>query len=441
MKRIIEYFCHRHVLVNLITVFVLIGGVIALDRMDREELPDITFNVVRISTNYPGASATDIEYFITRPIEEALDGMDGIQKIESTSSRGQSSLSIELDVDEAEIQSVVDDIRNQVSGVDLPTDLKKKPTVRVFETSKKAIIDIAIYDSSQTLLSTVQRAKLQAMSRSLKKQLLQKKEIYDIRESGYLNETLTIQVDPESLKIYDIDLSHISSEIKKNHVQSPAGQLNTPNLEQINVNVELDTPEKLKSLVIQGGFDSVPIRLEQLAQIRQTFNESASIIKVNGHEAVILNIVKNKSVGILKSLNTVQKTVDQFHRNVLKNTPYKIAFMDDESIDLRNRLAIVASNGVVGIGLIFILLMLFLNKRSGFWVALGIPFSLSITVIVTYFMGYSINVVTLSAIIIVLGIVVDDAIIVAENISKKMRLGMPIKEAATIGTLEVLPPF
>ena len=152
MKRIIEYFCHRHVLVNLITAFVLIG-VIALDRMDREELPDITFNVVRVSTSYPGASASDIEFFITRPIEEALDGMDGVESIESTSSRGQSSVSIELDVEDSEIQAVVDDIRNQVATVDLPADLKTKPSVRVFETSKKPLLILRFTTEAHTYLA------------------------------------------------------------------------------------------------------------------------------------------------------------------------------------------------------------------------------------------------------------------------------------------------
>ena len=297
MKRIIEYFCHRHVLVNLITAFVLIGGVIALDRMDREELPDITFNVVRVSTSYPGASASDIEFFITRPIEEALDGMDGVESIESTSSRGQSSVSIELDVEDSEIQAVVDDIRNQVATVDLPADLKTKPSVRVFETSKKAIIDIAIYDRSTHLLSTSERSNLQAMAIALKKQLMQHPDIFDARDSGTLNETLTIQVDPLKLITYDIDLAQIATEIKRNHVRTPAGQLNNERLDQVNVNVELDTPQKLQSLVVQGGFDSVPIRLGQLATVQQTFDKASSITKVNGHEAIVLNVVKNKSSG------------------------------------------------------------------------------------------------------------------------------------------------
>ena len=317
--------------------------------------------------------------------------------------------------------------------MDLPADLKTKPRVRVFETSKKAIIDIAIYDRSTHLLSTSERSHLQAMAIALKKQLMQHPDIFDARDSGTLNETLTIQVDPLKLTTYDIDLAQIATEIKRNHVRTPAGQLNNERLDQVNVNVELDTPQKLQSLVVQGGFDSVPIRLGQLATVKQTFDKASSITKVNGHEAIVLNVVKNKSSGILKSLASVNAIVKRFESTTLLNTSYAITFMDDESISLRNRLGIVGSNGLVGIALIFLLLMVFLNKRAGFWVALGIPFSLSITVIVTYFMGYSINVVTLSAVIIVLGIVVDDAIIVAENISKKMRQGMPIKDAATIG--------
>ena len=131
----------------------------------------------------------------------------------------------------------------------------------------------------------------------------------------------------------------------------------------------------------------------------------------------------------------------QYEKSVLQNSSVVMAYLDDESINLKNRLSIIATNGLLGFGLILLTLCVFLNIRSGFWVAMGIPFSLCFTLIVGYFLGYTINGVTLAGIIIVLGIVVDDAIIVAENISRKLADGIPPKTAAKDGVMEVIFPI
>ena len=441
MKKLIEYFCNKHVLVNLITGLILFGGYAALNQIDREELPDITFNFVRITTSYAGASAADIEFYITNPLEESIQGLDGINKIESTSSIGRSSISVELTNDVDDITEKLNEIKSQISGVALPSDIKTLPQVRIFETSKKAIVDIALYNTNTHLLTTNERSELQATALALKNQLLRLPEVFEVRESGVLDESLQIQIDPNQMLKFDIDLNQIATDVKNNQVQTPVGTLNNPEQDQVSLINQLNTPEAIQQLTIQGSLDSPPIRLDQLGKVFQNFNQQDTIYKVNGSEAIIFNVVKNKSTGILKAIESINNLLDHYQQTVLKDTPYAITIMDDESIDLRNRLQIVSSNGLLGFGLIFLLLMTFLNKRAGFWVALGIPFSLSVTLIVTNFMGYSINVITLSAVIIVLGIVVDDAIIVAENITKKMQAGLPLKDAAIIGTQEVTQPI
>ena len=427
MKKLIEYFCNKHVLVNLITGLILFGGYAALNQIDREELPDITFNFVRITTSYAGASAADIEFYITNPLEESIQGLDGINKIESTSSIGRSSISVELTNDVDDITEKLNEIKSQISGVTLPSDIKTLPQVRIFETSKKAIVDIALYNTNTHLLTTNKRSDLQATALALKNQLLRLPEVFEVRESGVLDESLQIQIDPNQMLKFDIDLNQIATDVKNNQVQTPVGTLNNPEQDQVSLINQLNTPEAIQQLTIQGSLDSPPIRLNQLGKVFQNFNQQDTIYKVNGSEAIIFNVVKNKSTGILKAIESINNLLDHYQQTVLKDTPYAITIMDDESIDLRNRLQIVSSNGLLGFGLIFLLLMTFLNKRAGFWVALGIPFSLSVTLIVTNFMGYSINVITLSAVIIVLGIVVDDAIIVAENITKKCKQAYHLK--------------
>ena len=131
-EKLIEYFCNKHVLVNLITGLILFGGYAALNQIDREELPDITFNFVRITTSYAGASAADIEFYITNPLEESIQGLDGINKIESTSSIGRSSISVELTNDVDDITEKLNEIKSQISGVALPSDIKNTPTGTYF---------------------------------------------------------------------------------------------------------------------------------------------------------------------------------------------------------------------------------------------------------------------------------------------------------------------
>jgi multidrug efflux pump subunit AcrB/outer membrane protein TolC len=441
IRYIIRYFCFNPVVVNILTLAVFIGGFLTLQTINRDELPDITFNTIRISTSYYGAAAEDVESRVTDPLEKAIRGLDGVAWLTSNSSQGHSMIYVDLESSVSDMDAALNTIRNAIARVDLPDDVTVPPTVTLFETSKKAIIDIAIFNANTHVLTADQRRDLQAKTRLLMDQLTQLPAIYAVSSTGYLEEQLTIEVNPNALSTYSMDLSTIANEIRTNHVDYPAGTLDSPRQESITLSHLLDTPNALSQLVVQGGFDSPPIRLSQLATVEQTLSPQTVMTLVDGHEAIVLRVVKHASVGILEALQSVHDTLNRFRSTYLIDSPIALVPMDDESVDLRNRLGIVASNGIMGFGLIAVLLMVFLNARSGFWVALGIPFSLAFTIIVAYFIGYSINVVTLSAIIIVLGIVVDDAIIVAENIQRHHQSGKPFTDAVVDGTAEVFPPI
>lgn len=441
MTSLIRYFAQKHFLVNLITVLVLVGGVVAWNTTNKEELPDITFNTIQISTSYSGASAEDVEVYVTKPLEEALQGIDGVYRITSSTGQGSSSISVELEQSVKDIDKAVTEVQNQVSSVSLPEDVLKDPRVRVFETSKKAIIDIAIYNENKKILDVTSRAKLQEIVRGLENKLLSQPEIFEVRRSGYLTEEINIKAHPKLFTHFEIPLTTIAQEIQQNHVRAPAGTLKSGKNEQVTLLSELSTKPKLDNLVIQGGFDSKPIKLSSIATITDGFEDRTSIYKVNGREAIMLNVVKNSKYGILEALESVKRVTTQYQDTMLKGTSITLTFLDDESIDVRNRLAIIASNGVLGFILIIFTLFIFLNKRSGFWVALGIPFTLCFTLIGGNLLGYTINGISLAGIIIVLGIVVDDAIIVAENITRRVNSGEPLNEAAINGTKEVAAPI
>ena len=161
LKTLIAYFTERHLLTNLIFLTVVVGGVISWQNIKKEELPDVTFDRVRISANYPGATAEEVEHFVTKEIEEAVEGLDGVYRVTSSASQGSTTVTVELEQDYPRKNEAITEIRSAVSDVDLPTDIRDDPSVRVFETSKKAILDIALIYTGAHLLDTKQRQLLQ----------------------------------------------------------------------------------------------------------------------------------------------------------------------------------------------------------------------------------------------------------------------------------------
>ncbi len=441
LENFVKYFVKRHLLTNLIFISVIVGGIFSWHQIKKEEMPDVTFDRVMISASYPGATAEEVEHFVTRPIEEDVQGLDGVYRVTSTSSQGTSSVTIELEPDYPNKDEVITEIRSTALDVKLPDDVRDDPRVRVFKTSKKAIIDIAIFDTSTHLLDVKARQKLQEYAHALESQLLNLPEVNSINKSGYLTEEIQIAVDPKKLIEYTIPLSQVMSEVKNNHVRQPAGHIEAKNEPKVTLNAQLDTIEKLNNQIIQAGFQGQAIFLKEIATVKKEFARTKQINKVNGHEAVIFNVVKNSSFGIVESIEAVKRIVKRYEDSHLQGSVLQVVMFDDESIDVRNRLSIITMNGSIGFILILIILFLFLSKRAGLWVAMGIPFTICFTLIASKFLGYSINNVTLAAVIIVMGMVVDDAIVVAEQIERLRGEGLSRSDAAIKGAVQVFLPI
>ncbi len=440
LERFISYFVSRHILTNLLFIIILVGGILSWPNIKKEELPDVTFDRVRISATYPGATAEEVEHFVTREIEEGLDGLDGIYRITSTSSQESSRVTVELEKDYPDKNEAISDIRNAVLDADLPEDIRDEPRVRVFKTSRKAILDVALVHTGAHLLDTEERQLLQKYALALETQLLNLPEVNSVNRSGYFQPELQVKVKPDKLIRYGIPISQVEREISRNHSRRPAGHIEAKNEPKVTINAQLDTIEKLDKLYIQAGFQGRAISLKEIAEVRSGFDIGLEIIKVNGHGAVMLNVVKTGAHGILESIQAVEQVVERFRKNHLEGVEIDAVLLDDESIDVRNRLNIIATNGTIGFCLIVLALFLFLSKRAGFWVAMGIPFTISFTLIFGSWLGYTINNTTLAAVIIVMGIVVDDAIVVAENVGRLRRQGVDSRKSVVQGTSQVFIP-
>ena len=440
LDRLIGFFTRRHLLTNLVFVLVLAAGLLSWFSLKKEELPDITFDTVRISVNYPGASAEEVEYHVTDPIEEALVSVEGIQSMSSSTAAGNSVITAELEPDKGAIDAVVSEIRQEVSAVDLPDAIRNEPRIRVFKSSRKAIIDIGMILEGDHLLDTRERRWLQARALELEKRLLAIPEVSRVSRSGYLEDEIHVRVYPEKLLEYNIPFNTVMNEIQSNNVRQPAGSIETVKEPKVTLYGELRTPEELRALAVQGGFEGQVLRLGDIAEVTLGHEKSRDLLKINGHEGIFLKVSKSSTTGILEALEAVNRVVEDY-RSVPKDNPsFRMLILDDEAVDLRNRLSIIGTNGLIGFFLILIILFVFLDFTSGFWVAVGIPFSFCFALAGAVAIGYSINNITLAAVIIVMGIVVDDALVVAENIKRTTSRGIPLQQAATEGTSMVFMP-
>lgn len=439
LEKMIRYFMERKVLGNLIFFGVLAAALLFVGQLKKEDMPNIVMDFVRINTAYPGASPEEVEHFVTREIEDRVKGIYGTGKVNSTSAAGSSSVRVEIEP-YADRETVINEIRTAVSDARLPSEILDDPHVREFKASMRAIISIGLFFRDTHLLDDAKRAELQKYALLLEEGLLNNKHINSVNRGFYREPEIRIEAQPEKMRYYNMPLSKIMSEVSAANVRIPAGSLEDELESRVTLDSELDSSDRLKRVIVQAGFEGQKVRLDSVADVRETFRREKTIQKINGREGVLLTVVKNAGSGIIESTDAVNAHVKKFSETMLKDTGIEATALNDNSYDVRNRLAIIFSNGAIGIVLIMASLLIVLNRRTAFWVAVGIPFTFAFTIAAAHIMGYSINNMTLAAVIIVMGMIVDDAIIVAENISRLRSQGVEFNEAAVKGTAYVFKP-
>lgn len=437
MKNLIQYFIKRPVVANVLMFGTILCAIGLWGKIGKEEMPEFAFNWLRANIRYSGASAADVELFIIKPIEEKLKGVNGLHEVSSTSGYGSASFSIEFDPDTLNLSEKVQEVKDAIDSVQLPRE-SDDPVYRQFKSSEKAIIDIGIYLKERKNLKVADRIKLQDFALAFKNKLLSQPEISGVDMKGYLRPELQVKVRPDALKKYEISMNQVKEQILQQNIRQPIGSMRDKGESEVTIISELDRVEALEDVIVTSGFQGQKIRLADLADIVQGFERINSTYKVQGREGIRLSVQKMGNTDILSGQKAVMDFLSKFEQ---ENEGSGVGFVaiDDESYDVRNRLGLIGANGVLGFILIAGVLFLFLDFKSGVWVAMGIPFCLAFTLLASMLIGYTINNMTLAAIIIVLGIVVDDAIIVAENIQRHGKGAG--EEGAVKSTMGVLSPI
>ena len=423
----IRYFAAHPTAANILMFVILLLGFAAVPSLDKETFPEIKLYKVQITVNYPGASAAEVEEGICNRLE---DSTDGISFLEERSCQARDNVGIMvLDMQETgNLQQFIDDINSAVDGIDdFPDDAEEPLIDELGRTS--AVVSVAIN-------ANLSQPELKALAEHYRNRLLALPAIPMVDVSGFSTHELSVRVKAETLRRYRLSIQDIADLIQQQAVDLPAGILEAERRSyQIRVENERRSVEELSDLVVLNDDKGGRLRLGDIATISDEFTDEEVRVELNGQPAALLQIRKNTGDDTLTVFNAVQDFVDA-ENNLLPESTRLVITQDAASI-VSDRLRLLIRNGWQGLSLATLALFLFFSWRYTFWVALGLPISFVGGLMVMSVFGITINMISMVALLMAIGILMDDAIVISESIENEFRSGKPPLQAAVIGIEKV----
>ena len=429
MRGIIKYFVNHKIPVNILIIFFIVFGIAGTLALKSSFFPLIKPKYISINFALPGGSPSEIEEGVVLKIEDNLEGIAGIERVTSTSRENSGSILIETNTD-YEIDAIILEVKNAVDKVSsFPIDLEPVIVSKIEE--QEATVIFSLTGNNIDLLS------LKNISKKIENDLRDIDGISQIKVSGFPDEEIEIAINDKKLIEYELTFADISKAVKSSNILISGGNIKTSDEEYlIRSNNKNYYANELNEIVIKNNNEGGIIRLGDIAVIRDQFSETSNSSFVDLKSAVIISVSSTNSEDLLDSAKKINFYIDDFNE---KNNELKITLLRDYSIVLKQRTNLLLENGGIGILLVLILLSIFLNIRLAFWVAFSIPISFLGMLIFAEQFDITINLMSLFGMIVVIGILVDDGIVIAENIYRHYEKGKSPKQAAVDGTLEVLP--
>ena len=385
-------------------------GVLSVVGMQRDQFPTVDFEVLSVTTSYPGASPEDVEKSVTNIIEEELLSVSGIKEITSSSREGISSIIVTLEADLKVVTTVKNDVRNAVNRVKaFPEEVTDLPQVIDFNVTEFPVVTLNVDSTSGNFNQARQ------ITDELQVAISRIKGVASVDNPSYLDSEIQIKVNPDKLNKYKMSINEVISAISSRNARFTVGGNNQESLEKnIVILSEFESIDDIKDVVIKSSFDGPVIRLDDIAEVFRGQEEETSITRVNGTKGFVLQVKKQPQADIIRTVKRVRERVAELKKNIPDDI--NIFYTDDSSEAVSNRLDIIIKNGYIGLALVLVVLGVFLSLKTAFWVAVSIPVTLLGTVFGLGLTGNTINLISLSGFILVLGIVVDDSIVIAESI-------------------------
>ncbi len=433
--KIAKFSVEHSLLINLISVFILIAGCLTIFvfKIRREAFPEVSYDKVIVSTAYPGAAPEEVEKLVTVPVEKELKGVDGIEEMKSTSRENSSTISIEISQDVKNKRKVVNDIQKAVDRVkDLPQGVADDPMVNEVTSGEFPVIQVA-------LSGDMSERELQEHAEGLEDILEDIAGVSKISRVGYRNREVWVEVDPDKLAELHLSLEEVSEALRRKNKSIPGGKIRGQEEFSIRTTGEFYTQEEIENVIIRANEVGNWLKIKDVARVQFSFEDEDIINKSFGTRSINLTVIKRSTGDAITLVREVKKVSDNFLEHS-KDKRLKASYINDISYYIQRRLGVLKNNGILGIILVCVVLIFFLQFRIAFLTALGLPIAFGATLAVMNFTGLSVNLVTMFGLIVVLGMLVDDGIIVAENCSRYLEGGFTPREAAITGTQEVVKP-
>jgi multidrug efflux pump subunit AcrB len=427
----IAWMAGHSVAANLLMLVLLIGGIVLAYNIKKEVFPYFDMDMVRITVPYPGASPQEVEQGILLAIEEAVEGLEGADEVRSTAREGLGTVTVDM-IEGENLQKLAQDIRNEVDRiVSFPEDIEE-PAIAIVS-RKRYVVSLALYgDQSERVL--------REYAEYIRERLLQEQDITQVEVISARNYEIDVEIPQNTLRAYSLTLEDVAQRIRRASIELPGGAIRTPSGDiLVRMKERRDFGPEFAQIPIITASDGSQILLDDIAIIKDGFEETTVSSSYNGKPAVMLDVYRVGDQTPLSVSDAARQVVEEV--NVSLPQGLRVDLRNDRSDVYRQRLGLLMKNGLIGLALVFILLALFLEPRLAFWVSLGIPVSFLGSLFLLNISYVSINMISMFAFIVTLGIVVDDAIIVGENIYYHQQQGKTWSKAAVTGAREIAMPI
>ena len=429
-KGVLAWFASNHVAANLLMLLIMVAGLISILTAKLEVFPDLSLDMINIMVPYRGASPADVEEGVLLRIEDAIAGVDGIKRMTSTAAEGAGSTLVEVE-EYADPKEVLDDIKAEVDTiVTFPVETEK-PIISELKTRRKVI--------SVAVLGDISEKALRAIVDQIRDELTAMPNISQVDLAGTKPYEISIEVPEENLRRYRLSFDQVAMAVRNSSLDIPAGSVKTSSGEiLVRTKGQKYRGREFEDIIVLTRNDGTQLSLGDIATVRDDFEDVDLYTKFDGKRAAFLQIFRMGDQGALDIAGTVKDYIKQ-KQNYLP-AGVSLALWEDDTQILKDRMDLLRRNGIQSLVLVFLCLLLFLNMRLSFWITMGIPTAFLGAFWLLPFFDVSINMMSLFAFIMVLGMVVDDAIVIGESIFTYRQQGMNVVDAAVKGVREMAIP-
>ncbi|MHC4436833.1 MAG: efflux RND transporter permease subunit [Planctomycetota bacterium] len=427
---VLSWFASNHVAANLLMILIGASGLLSIFSTRLEVFPEMSLDMINIMVPYLGASPSDVEEGVCTRVEEAIAGVDGVKRMTSTAAEGMGYTLVEVE-EFADVKEVLDDIKAEIDTIITFPKETEKPIISEIKTRFKVISIVLYGDVSEQALRT--------LADQIRDDITDKENISLVKVSGIRPYEISIEVSEENLRRYNLSFEKVTRAVRNSSLDIPAGSVKTTGGEiLVRTKGQRYYGLEFEKIIVVTRNDGTQIRLSDIATVRDEFQDMDLSARFDGKRAAFIQVSRTGDQDAVD----VADTVKQYVRDKQNSLPagMSLALWEDDTQFLKARLNLLTKNAYIGLVLVFVCLTCFLNVRLAFWTAMGIPISFLGAFWLIPRFGVTINMMSLFAFIMVLGLVVDDAIVVGENIFSYRQQGLDRIDAAIKGVQEMCWP-